>query len=405
MKNTTLDELVQAPGAALEALKSAIRQEMHCSLPGIVTAYDKATQTVTIKPALRDRLSGGQYIELPLLTDVPVFFPGGAEKAMTFPVKAGDECLVVFSDACIDGWFQYGGTQTPVSLRRHDLSDGFAFVGFRSRKNALQDVPDDPSFFGAASGQDGRSAYEIAVAHGYEGTEEEWLASLKGEKGDQGDPGKQGEQGAPGVKGDPGEKGDPGTKGDQGDPGKDGLTTSVNGIAQVDGNVALTASDIPCGDTTVSDAVSAKADVSHTHVMADVTDLIFPVQSVNGQTGAVTLSIPAAPKLVDTVDYGSAYFYQTANEYTTLSNLTVKESGTYYVSYNVRMASALTGRAFATFHRSRVSFPSGVAYPDVQVTDVLQMEAGTQYPLTFWYNAAGTLQYEDILLTTVKLAD
>lgn len=32
-------------------------------------------------------------------------------------------------------------------------------------------------------------AYAIAVKHGFEGTEEEWLASLKGEKGDKGDKG------------------------------------------------------------------------------------------------------------------------------------------------------------------------------------------------------------------------
>lgn len=36
-------------------------------------------------------------------------------------------------------------------------------------------------------GKDGASAYEIAVAHGFEGTEEEWLASLKGDKGDTGE--------------------------------------------------------------------------------------------------------------------------------------------------------------------------------------------------------------------------
>ena len=29
----------------------------------------------------------------------------------------------------------------------------------------------------------GKSAYELAVMHGFKGTEEEWLASLKGEKG------------------------------------------------------------------------------------------------------------------------------------------------------------------------------------------------------------------------------
>lgn len=36
---------------------------------------------------------------------------------------------------------------------------------------------------GTGSGADGKSAYEIAVENGFEGTEEEWLASLKGEDG------------------------------------------------------------------------------------------------------------------------------------------------------------------------------------------------------------------------------
>lgn len=42
---------------------------------------------------------------------------------------------------------------------------------------------------------EGGSAYEIALAHGFEGTREEWLESLKGE------PGKQGEKGEPGEDG------------------------------------------------------------------------------------------------------------------------------------------------------------------------------------------------------------
>lgn len=39
----------------------------------------------------------------------------------------------------------------------------------------------------------GKSAYEIACEHGFEGTEEEWLASLKGEKGEKGADGKDAE--------------------------------------------------------------------------------------------------------------------------------------------------------------------------------------------------------------------
>ena len=42
-------------------------------------------------------------------------------------------------------------------------------------------------------GADGKSAYEIAVEHGYVGTEEQWLASLKGIKGDKGDKGDPGQ--------------------------------------------------------------------------------------------------------------------------------------------------------------------------------------------------------------------
>lgn len=41
-------------------------------------------------------------------------------------------------------------------------------------------------------GQDGKSAYEIAVENGFEGTEEEWLASLKGSDGQNGQDGEDG---------------------------------------------------------------------------------------------------------------------------------------------------------------------------------------------------------------------
>ena len=99
----------------------------------------------------------------------------------------------------------------------------------------------------------GKSAYAIAVAHGFRGTEQEWLDSLKGLqgepfkysdftpeqlnalKGPKGDTGENGEQGPKGepfkytdfteeqlaaLKGDRGEKGEtgePGPKGEQGD--------------------------------------------------------------------------------------------------------------------------------------------------------------------------------------------
>ena len=78
-------------------------------------------------------------------------------------------------------------------------------------------------------GVDGKSAYEIAVDNGYPGTEQAWLASLKGEKGDKGDTGATG---AKGEKGDTGAAGAKGEKGDKGDPGKDGTDVDLTPYAK-----------------------------------------------------------------------------------------------------------------------------------------------------------------------------
>lgn len=51
---------------------------------------------------------------------------------------------------------------------------------------------------GAIQGDPGKSAYELAVLHGYEGTEGEWINSLTGQKGDKGDKGDTGNDGLPG---------------------------------------------------------------------------------------------------------------------------------------------------------------------------------------------------------------
>ena len=70
-------------------------------------------------------------------------------------------------------------------------------------------LPDD-----IADGQDGKSAYQTWKENGHpDGTEEEFLASLKGAKGDKGDPGTAG------AKGDKGDKGDTGPQGPQGPAG------------------------------------------------------------------------------------------------------------------------------------------------------------------------------------------
>lgn len=79
-----------------------------------------------------------------------------------------------------------------------------------------------------AQGIQGLSAYQVAVQHGFEGTEAEWLISLKGEKGetgpkgDKGNTGEKGDTGERGPQGLQGERGLQGIQGEQGEPGIQG---------------------------------------------------------------------------------------------------------------------------------------------------------------------------------------
>lgn len=77
-----------------------------------------------------------------------------------------------------------------------------------------------------AQGIQGLSAYQVAVQHGFEGTEAEWLISLKGEKGEtgpKGDKGDTGEKGATGERGPQGLQGERGLQGIQGEQGEPGI--------------------------------------------------------------------------------------------------------------------------------------------------------------------------------------
>ena len=125
----------------LQALKQEIFESLHCALPGTVVSFDAETQTAVIRlGVMRERRGQSSrswdgtsrarpLVPFPLLRDVPVFMP------VPFEIHEGDVCLVIFADRDIDAWFESGEPEVPPSGRMHSLSDGFAFVGFRTRGN------------------------------------------------------------------------------------------------------------------------------------------------------------------------------------------------------------------------------------------------------------------------------
>lgn len=114
------------------------------ALPGIIQSFDASAVTAAVQPAIQQAFSAEDGTKttksLPVLTDVPVVFPRGGGHTLTFPIAAGDECLLVFSCRPIEAWWQSGGVQKAGDNRSHALSDAIAIVGPFSQTTKIGSV-------------------------------------------------------------------------------------------------------------------------------------------------------------------------------------------------------------------------------------------------------------------------
>ena len=122
---------------ALAQLKQDIFRTMHCVKVGQVQSFDAARRTVQAQILFRRVLNDGTIADYPVLVDCPVFTLQGGGGSITFPIQAGDQCLLLFSDRNLDAWFQNGSAAAPFDARCHDLSDGLALVGLNALPSSL----------------------------------------------------------------------------------------------------------------------------------------------------------------------------------------------------------------------------------------------------------------------------
>lgn len=126
----TVNQLYGKQNFVDDEIKKDISFNLRCCIPGVVQSYNPTNNTAEIQPAIREKifLENGEarYVDLPLLINVPVAFPSSSSVFIKFPIKQGDEVLVLFSDLSIDNFWEKGKVQNPIESRRHDLSDGIA---------------------------------------------------------------------------------------------------------------------------------------------------------------------------------------------------------------------------------------------------------------------------------------
>lgn len=164
------------------------------------------------------------------------------------------------------------------------------------------------------------SAYGIARKHGYTGTEEEWLAGLKGEAGPQGE---KGDTGAKGDKGDTGATGAQGEPGPKGDPGENATDAQVSSAV----DAWLTAH--PEATTTVQDGTVTPAKTTFFDIVTEASaNLIDPAA-----IGTGTFDTSTGAEAASSVHRRTGHIAVTPGRYVYPQNGSALLSGSY-VFYN-----------------------------------------------------------------------
>jgi len=136
----------------LQAFRREIFASLKCAIPGIIDSFNAITQTATIKVAMQATV-GTEVKDYPLLVDCPVVVMGGWGAYITFPIHAGDTCLVLFSDRALDNWYATGNVVPPAQQRQHSLADGIALVGIHNLANPIENYSADAAEFRFAGGK------------------------------------------------------------------------------------------------------------------------------------------------------------------------------------------------------------------------------------------------------------
>jgi hypothetical protein len=116
----------------VEKVARSVMEEMHTAIPGRITEFNPSTAQATVKPYGTYVTGAGKKIAYPFITGVPVIIPQcqSANIQIAFPIKAGDDCLVVVSEQELDAWLGGGESENDM---RFDLTSAVAIPGLSNK--------------------------------------------------------------------------------------------------------------------------------------------------------------------------------------------------------------------------------------------------------------------------------
>lgn len=179
-ENPLFNSASLAPGSSLSDPnpKDSAGERKYISVPAYRTEYKgqlkPKTQTIAVSGTMTVTLDPTQYSRVMLTGSGTVMLD------VADHIEEGDKIELVFNSYRITPVFPSAWTTLGVDFTEPRIYVvEIAQVGVLTYYKVLY-----PDSQGGGGGEPGASAYEVALANGFAGTEAEWLASLKGDPGD-----------------------------------------------------------------------------------------------------------------------------------------------------------------------------------------------------------------------------
>lgn len=113
------------------AIDAFLRNNVFTTEVGVIESYDATTCTASVQPLVMRAIqseNGTQFVRQTVVDDAPVAFLGGGDARLTFPIKRGDECLLLVPSRSGDRWSAFGGEVDPQDTRHHHITDAIVLV-------------------------------------------------------------------------------------------------------------------------------------------------------------------------------------------------------------------------------------------------------------------------------------
>ena len=108
--------------------------DVHTIVIAKITSVNE--KTISCIPVI-NRVVKGSSKQLPEFIEVPPVILQGGDSYIAEPISAGDYCLVLISERCYDAWYAGSDFVSPLEMRMHDYSDGFALCGVNPQAKSI----------------------------------------------------------------------------------------------------------------------------------------------------------------------------------------------------------------------------------------------------------------------------